>query len=95
MTPWHKVVKIVSIYTWLETQSGRGANEVSSALIHYLDGLETKLRTEKGPQARLKLRLFSDACSSQNKNSIVIACLKRFADRGVVMNLKTDAGELR
>ena len=74
----------VSIYTWLETQSGRGANEVSSALIHYLDGLETKLITEKEPQARLKLRLFSDACSSQNKNSIVIACLKRFADRSVL-----------
>ena len=74
----------VSIYTWLETQSGRGANEVSSALIHYLDGLETKLINEKEPQARLKLRLFSDACSSQNKNSIVIACLKRFADRSVL-----------
>ena len=57
---------------------------MSSALIHYLDGLETKLITEKGPQARLKLRLFSDACSSQNKNSIVIACLKRFADRSVL-----------
>ena len=61
----------VDIYTWLETQSGRGSNQVASGLLNYLDKIEDECsQNEVSPKI---IRLFSDACSSQNKNSVVMS----------------------
>jgi len=64
------------IFTWLETQSGRGANQVSSGVIHFLKWLDEEKSKVSGPPKTL--RLFSDACSSQNKNSVMIGVLAMF-----------------
>lgn len=60
----------IMFYTWLETQHGRGSNEVASALIHYLQCLEDKI-----PSDVKVVRLFSDSAASQNKNSTVLGAL--------------------
>ena len=48
----------IFIYTWLETQSGRGSNEVSSALVYYLSKLEKDLITERGAKCITEQRLY-------------------------------------
>lgn len=66
----------VDLYTWLETQSGRGPNEVCSALLHFLIKLEDKFIA--AGQSPTILKLFSDSCSAQNKNQFVMALLLYF-----------------
>jgi len=61
------------LYTWNESDSGRGPNEVCSALVHFLDTLENKLKNETTPPTILNL--FSDSCSGQNKNQFTMATL--------------------
>ena len=70
----------VKIYTWLETESGRGSNEVGSALHHYLISLEGTLHGKRD----MTLRLFSDSCSSQNKNAMIMCLLARFVQTSKV-----------
>lgn len=66
----------IHFYTWLETEAGRGANEVTSALHNFLKKLETRmLKTKK---SGLTLRLFSDSCIGQNKNTVLVTMLLRF-----------------
>lgn len=60
----------ITFYTWLETQHGRGSNEIASALLHYLQDLEDKI-----PSDINTVRLFSDSAASQNKNVSVLAAL--------------------
>lgn len=60
-------------YVWLETDAGRGANEIASALKDYIGKLEKSLLTEKS--RNVTLRLFSDSCGSQNKNCSMMAML--------------------
>lgn len=60
----------VDLYTLLETQSGRGPNEVCSALLHFLVKLEHKLKASG--QSPNILKLFSDSCYAQNKNQFVM-----------------------
>ena len=38
---------VVVLHTWLETDAGRGANEIVSALKNYLTTLEIKLNDQK------------------------------------------------
>lgn len=71
--------KNIAHYTWLETQSSRGSNEIASALRHYIHNLENKLKEEK--KRDIVLRLFSDSCCSQNKNTIMMATLMSIAER--------------
>jgi len=73
----------VAIYTWLETEAGRGSNEVGSAVLDFLNKLESSLKGKGG----LALRLFSDACSSQNKNSVMMCLLDRFIEKSEVFSL--------
>lgn len=67
----------IVFYTWLETESPRGCNQVASALLDFLSNLETK-QPNNGPNI---LHLFSDSCSSQNKNSIMMATLIAFLEK--------------
>lgn len=63
-------------YTWLETESGRGPDEVCSALMSFLANLENKIKIELSPENYPKiLNLFSDSCSAQNKNKYMITTL--------------------
>lgn len=55
-------------YTWNEVQSGRGSNEVGSALMHFLKNFDFHENVQK-------IRLFSDGCGGQNKNSHMLHML--------------------
>jgi hypothetical protein len=59
--------------TWLETQSGRGPNEVASTLISFLEIIDTKFQSQNNPPTIINL--FPDFCSAQNKNQYVIIAL--------------------
>lgn len=61
------------VYTWTENQSGRGSNEVVSALKNFLGILEETYKDV--PEKSLTLKLFSDACCGQNKNQNVMGFL--------------------
>lgn len=61
------------LYSWNETESGREQNEVCSALIHFLESLENRLKTSESPPTLLNL--FSDSCSCQNKNQFTMITL--------------------
>ncbi|CAH2096143.1 unnamed protein product [Euphydryas editha] len=60
----------IDSYVWLENQSERRANEIASALQHYLKKIELKCLRAK--QKDLKIELYSDSCSSQNKNFVML-----------------------
>ena len=75
-------VDIIFLYTWVETESGRGSNEVASALCHYISLLELKCLVEVDRPT--ELQLFSDACSSQNKNSTVMTLLMHLTKKSDV-----------
>lgn len=70
------------IYTWLETESGRGPNEVCSALAHFFRVLEEKYKN----LANLTLRLFSDSCSAQNKNKFIVGLLLNLVNKSNIFN---------
>jgi hypothetical protein len=61
----------VHIYTWDETQAGRDSNNIASALLDFLKSVEI-------PEGVHKIRLFSDACASQNINSAVLFVCQYF-----------------
>lgn len=56
------------LYTWDESQAGRGAVEVGSALIDFLN----KACIASGVKT---IRLFSDGCAGQNKNQHIVHTL--------------------
>lgn len=66
----------VSMYTWTENLSGRGSNEVASALMHFLSTYVIKKYTDVPT-----LRLFSDSCPGQNKNKAVFCMLMLFMNQ--------------
>lgn len=63
-------------YTWLESESGKGSNEITSALEHFFKTVVfdriTKIRYNK-------IQMFCDSCPGQNKNAAMIAFLVRMA----------------
>jgi len=61
------------LYTWVESESARGPNEVCSILLHFLEKLQERIKKESIPI--VELNLFSDSCSAQNKNQFVVAIL--------------------
>lgn len=64
------------LYTWHEGESGRGPNEIGSALIHFLDILEERYKIESRPS--MILNLYSDSCSGQNKNQFIMGLLLHY-----------------
>ena len=60
--------KSPNFYCWTENQAGRGAQEVASALTNFLS-------RENFDDAVTTIRLFSDGCGGQNRNSIVVHAL--------------------
>lgn len=55
-------------YVWNETQAGRGAEEISSALTDFLTKLELDETTTT-------IQLFADGCGGQNRNQHVLHAL--------------------
>lgn len=80
--------KYISHYVWLETESGRGANEVASCVQHFLESLEGNFEKLLGvkPEEKMNLLLFSDACASQNKNTILMGTLMNFVERSKIFS---------
>jgi len=62
-------------YTWTENQSGRGSNEIASAVHHYLSEVVQGLNPNDG---FVKFRLVSDGCGGQNKNNIILGMAMSF-----------------
>jgi len=60
----------------LESDSGRGPNEITSILIQFLTELENRLSSLENPPT--KLNLFSDSCLAQNKNQFMMAALLHY-----------------
>lgn len=66
----------VFFYTWGEHQQARGANQVASALVHFID------RELSAEDHGIKtIRLFSDSCSGQNKNYTVLTALNMLSNK--------------
>lgn len=61
----------IRFYTWLETDSGKGSNEICSALHHFLCSLPRRLKT----RGYKRLHLYCDSCPAQNKNMSMMAML--------------------
>ncbi len=63
--------KSVHLYSWLENQSGRGCNEIISALFHFLRDLTSHVKH----QQYSCLSLYADPCPVQNKNTATMLTL--------------------
>nr|CAI5850893.1 unnamed protein product [Callosobruchus analis] len=60
----------VYIHSWLESESSKGSNEISSAVYDTLNKIEISDKVKE-------IRLVSDGCTGQNKNITIIAmCAK-------------------
>lgn len=68
--------KNVFLYTWLESQGGRGSNIITSCLRDFLHRI--KRRAVKRHYRRL--HLVSDSCSGQNKNQSMLMCLLEYVN---------------
>lgn len=64
------------LYTWLETESSSGPNEIGSVLLHFLNIIENRYKVQKNPPTILNL--YSDSCSTQNKNQFIMAILLNY-----------------
>ncbi len=68
--------KDAKLYTWMEHESGKGSNEICSALNHFLQTI--KKRAVAGRYKRLAL--FCDSCPGQNKNNTLLIFLLRYVN---------------
>lgn len=75
-------IKQVHFYSWDETEGNRGAVEISSALIDYLNR-----QSSNWPADTSKLRLFCDGCAGQNKNQHVMHALSLWLQREAPQNV--------
>lgn len=62
----------VHIYKWLESESGKGSNEIVSALSHLF---KTVILKRISVRRYKRIRFFCDSCPGQNKNSSMVAFL--------------------
>lgn len=58
---------------WNESDAGRGANEIASALVTLLNRIVTDI-----PDDINTLILWSNSCVAQNRNSVITTALKHF-----------------
>jgi hypothetical protein len=68
--------KNVFLYSWLESEGGRGANEICSALRDFLQKIWR--RAVRGRYRHL--HLFSDSCTGQHKNQMMVAALLQYVN---------------
>lgn len=68
-------------YVWNETQASRGAQEISSALIDFLEKAHIDVSINK-------IRLFADGCGGQNKNQHVVHALTYWLQKKSPKNIK-------
>lgn len=73
-TPHHTRSKNVFIYTWLESDTGKGSNEVVSAFNHFFENFIQKRIARRRYKT---IDLFSDCCPAQNKNTAILGYLLR------------------
>ncbi|GBP67512.1 hypothetical protein EVAR_49879_1 [Eumeta japonica] len=60
----------IHAYVWMEDEASKGSNEICSALYHCLNSIDL---TDVN-----KIRLISDGCGGQNKNSIVVSMIMKW-----------------
>lgn len=66
-------IKIMSFYTRGQCESGRGSNEIFSALFNFLKSKEHNILVARRKCA--KLNLYADSCPGQNKNQTLLLAL--------------------
>lgn len=66
----------ISFYTWCENESGKGSNEICSALFNFL----CRIRKRADKQNYKNLDLICDSCPGQNKNHSLLLMLLRFVN---------------
>jgi hypothetical protein len=64
-----------SCYMWTESEAGRGANEIASALYHWL--------VEEDKKGAEQITVYSDTCAGQNRNRVVCSMIIVFLSRSV------------
>lgn len=74
-------------YTWLESDSGKGSNEVTSALQHFFDN--KVMKTIQRIRYK-KIELFCDSCPEQNKNAAMLCFLVRTAHNPIIRKYITE-----
>ncbi len=77
-TKFSKKYNNVHLYTWLESQTGKGGNEVVSILIDFLTNLSNNSAFKRKNYKTLSL--FSDSCPAQNKNYSMVLALLMFVN---------------
>ncbi|GBP04836.1 hypothetical protein EVAR_3744_1 [Eumeta japonica] len=60
----------IHAYVWMEDEASKGSNEICSALYHCLNSIDLT--------GVNKIRLISDGCGGQNKNSIVVSMIMKW-----------------
>lgn len=75
-------------YTWTENESGKGSNEVCSALSHFLNALEAKYLELSPAERPHTLKLFSDSCPGQNKNCGVMFMLLSHVQNSIFQEIQ-------
>lgn len=68
--------KNVFMYNWMEHQSGKGSNEICSALADFL----RRIRKRVQRRGYKHLALFSDGCAGQNKNTTMLGFLLTYVN---------------
>lgn len=58
-------------YTWTEAECNRGANDIATCLVKYLEKVDQEGRYEK-------VIIYSDTCGGQNRNRMVCTAIASF-----------------
>lgn len=81
----------VFIYTWLETDTGKGSIEITSCLLHFFENsvfsLITRVRYNK-------IDLFCDSSPAQNKNNSMVCLLLKIANHSKLWKYIKELGEI-
>lgn len=72
----HQRPSNIRFYTWGEQDTGRGCNEICSALMNCLHRLRKRVERRK----YTRLDLFADSCPGQNKNNALLCMLLQYVN---------------
>lgn len=74
----------VTAYCWLENELSKNANVIASCILSHFSFITTKI-SEHDIE---RLRLVSDRCTAQNKNTIVVSALVKWLAEFASSNIK-------
>lgn len=72
LTVFDLKTKEVQCFVWNEAEAQRGANEIGSCIMRYLNTIQEKIANGENPK-EIDVIFFSDNCTGQQKNKFLIA----------------------